>query len=210
MKLTIEKRTQEASKTRTSGKIPAVFYGPKAVSTPITINESDFMKAWKVAGESTVITLTGVDEDHDALIHDITKDPVTEKVTHVDFYIIEKGKKVSVAVPLEFVGEAPAAKTLGGTLIKVMHEIEIEALPKDLPHSIEVDVSVIATFDIQIKVQDIKLPVGVVSMVDGDEVVALVNAAKDEVEEAPATIDMSAIETSVQKGKKEEEEIPAE
>lgn len=210
MKLTIEKRTDEVSKVRAEGKIPAVFYGPKAASTPITVSESEFMKAWREAGESTVLTLTGVDEDHDALIHDVTRDPVTEKVTHIDFYVIEKGKKVQVAVPLEFTGEAPAAKTLGGTLIKVMHEIEIEALPAALPHSIEVDVSVLKTFEDQITVADIKLPAGVVSMMDAEEVVAVVNAAKEETEDAPTTIDMSAIETSVQKGKKEEEEIPTE
>lgn len=210
MKLTIEKRTDEVSKVRAEGKIPAVFYGPKAASTPITVSESEFMKAWREAGESTVLTLTGVDEDHDALIHDVTRDPVTEKVTHIDFYVIEKGKKVQVAVPLEFIGEAPAAKTLGGTLIKVMHEIEIEALPAALPHSIEVDVSVLKSFEDQITVADIKLPAGVVSMMDAEEVVAVVNAAKEETEDAPTTIDMSAIETSVQKGKKEEEEIPTE
>ncbi len=210
MKLTIEKRTEEASQVRATGKIPGVFYGPKADSTPITVIESEFMKAWREAGESTVITLTGIGEEHDALIHDIQKDPVTEKVTHVDFYVIEKGKKVQVAVPFEFVGEAPAAKTLGGTLIKVMHEIEIEALPKDLPHEITVDVSVLKTFEDQIKIKDITLPAGVVATTDADEVVALVNAPKEETEDAPTTIDMSSIETSVQKGKKEEEEIPTE
>jgi large subunit ribosomal protein L25 len=209
MKLTIEKRTEEASKIRSAGKIPAVFYGPKAASTPVSVSEAEFMKAWRIAGESTVITLTGIDEDHDALIHDVIKDAVTDRVTHVDFYVIEKGKKVNVHVPLEFVGESAAVKTLGGTLIKVMHELEIEALPKDLPHAIEVNISVLATFDNQIKVADIVLPAGVTTTMDQTEVVALVNAPKEEVvEETPTTIDMASIETSVQKGKKEEEEIP--
>jgi large subunit ribosomal protein L25 len=207
MKLTIEKRTDKAVDLRGAGKVPAVFYGPKAASTPVSVSEAEFMRVWKEAGESTVVTLTGADEDHDALIHDVTVDPISDRVTHVDFYVIEKGKKVSVAVPLEFVGEAPAVKTYGGTLIKVMHELEIEALPKDLPHEITVDVSTLVTLDDQIKVSDIKLPSGVESTVDGEEVVALVNAAKEETEDAPTTIDMSAIETSVQKGKKEEEEI---
>lgn len=210
MKLTIEKRSADAATTRSQGKVPGVFYGPKVTPTAVSANASEFNKVWKAAGESTVITLTGVDEDHDALIHDIQKDPVTEIIKHVDFYIVEKGKKVQVALPLEFIGEAPAAKTLGGTLIKVMHEIEVEALPKDLPHSIEVDVSSIVDFDTQIKVSDLKLPAGVTAQVDGDEVVALVNAAKEEVEEAPAAIDMTAIGLSEKKGKKEEEEVPAE
>lgn len=206
MKLTIQKRTETADAVRATGNIPAVFYGPKAESTPITINGPEFIKVWRQAGESSVITLTGLGEDHDALIHDISKDPVKDTVTHVDFYVIEKGKKVQVAVPLEFVGEAPAVKTLGGVLIKVIHELEIEAMPKDLPHSIEVDISSLVDFDVQIKVSDIKLPSGVTAEIDADEVIALVSAPKEETEDAPTTIDMSAIGISEERGKKEEED----
>ena len=206
LKLAIEKRAKgTAEGVRNSGSIPGVFYGPKVESTPITINGPEFMKAWRSAGESTVVVLTGADEDHDALIHDIKLNPVTEAVEHVDFYVIEKGKKVEVAVPLEFIGESAAVKTLGGTLIKVMHEIEIEAMPKDLPHAIEVDISVLVDFAAQIKVKDIKLPAGVIAKADPEEVVVLATAAKEEVEEAPTAIDMTAIEISDQKGKKEEE-----
>lgn len=211
MKLTIQKRTEDAGIVRAAGNIPAVFYGPKAASTSITVNGPEFMKAWKHAGESGIITLTGVDEDHDALIHDVEKDPVKNTVTHVDFYVIEKGKKVQVAVPLEFIGQSPAVKNLGGSLIKVMHELEIEAMPKELPHAIEVDISSLVDFDAQIKVSDIKLPAGVTAEIDAEEVVALVSAPKeDEPEEASGPIDMSAIGISEKKGKKEEEEIPAE
>lgn len=211
MKLTIQKRTETADAVRATGNIPAVFYGPKAASTAITVNGPEFMKVWRQAGESSVITLSGEGEDHDALIHDISKDPVKDTVTHVDFYVIEKGKKVQVAVPLEFVGESAAVKTLGGVLLKVMHELEIEAMPKDLPHSIEVDISSLVDFDAQIKVSDIKLPAGVTSEIDADEVVALVSAPKEEVEEeVSAPIDMAAIGISEERGKKEEEEIPAE
>ncbi len=210
MKLAIQKRTEDASVVRSTGSIPGVFYGPKVASTPISVNGGEFMKVWKQAGESSVVTLTGVDEDHDALIHDISKDPVSDVVTHVDFYVIEKGKKVEVAVPLEFTGESVAVKTLGGSLIKVIHELEIEALPKDLPHSIEVDISSLVDFEAQIKVADIKLPVGVIARIDADEVVALVSAPKEEVEEESGPIDMASIGISEERGKKEEEEIPAE
>lgn len=210
MKLTIQKRAEDAATVRASGNIPGVFYGPKVSSTPISVNGPEFIKVWRQAGESSVITLTGVDEDHDALIHDISKDPVTDIVTHVDFYVIEKGKKVQVAVPLEFVGEAAAVKTLGGSLIKVLHELEIEAMPKDLPHVIEVDISALVDFEAQIKVSDIKLPAGVTATVDADEVVALVSAPKEEKEEESGPIDMASIGISEERGKKEEEEIPAE
>lgn len=209
LKLTIAKREGKAGSTRSSGSIPAVFYGPKAPSTSISVKGPEFLKVWRQAGESSIVTLTGLGgEDQDALIHDVVRDPVTEQVRHIDFYVIEKGKKVQVAVPLEFTGESAAVKTLGGNLIKVVHDLEIEALPKDLPHAIEVDISVLVDFDSQIKVKDIKLPTGVTAILDEDEVVALVAAAKEEVEEAPAVIDMAAIEISEKKGKKEEEEIP--
>lgn len=208
LKLSLEKRDGGANKARNEGFIPGVFYGPKAEATSVSVSEAEFMKVWRKAGESSVITLTGVGEDHDALIHDVSTDAVTDKVTHVDFYVIEKGKKVEVSVPLEFVGEAPAVKTLGGSLIKVMHELEIEAMPKDLPHAIEVDISALVDFEAQIKVSDIKLPSGVTAKADADEVVALAQPAKEEVEEeASGPIDMSAIEISDQKGKKEEEEV---
>jgi large subunit ribosomal protein L25 len=206
MKLTIEKRAEDATTTRNKGKIPGVFYGPKATSTAIAVDATEFTKVWREAGESSVITLSGVDGDQDALIQDIQKDPVTELIKHVDFYVIEKGKKVQVAVPLEFVGVSFAVKSLGGSLIKVLHELEIEAMPKDLPHELEVDISVLADFDAQIKASDIKLPSGVTLITEADEIVALVNAPKDEVEESTdSTIDMTAIGISEDRGKKEEE-----
>lgn len=205
--LTVELRKNSAESVRKQGKVPAVFYGPKAPTTSIEINEVDFIRVWKQAGESSIITLKSGDEDHDALIHDIDRDPVTGKIRHADFYVIEKGKKVKVGVPLEFVGVSAAVKDLNGSLIKVLHDLEIEALPKDLPHNIEVDISALVTFDDQIKAGDIKLPAGVVLAVEADEVVALVNAPKEEVEEVVAPVDLSAIELSEKKGKKEEEEV---
>lgn len=210
--LTVELRKGSAAAVRGEGKVPAVFYGPKAPTTSIEINEVDFIRVWKQAGESSIITLQGAGEDHDALIHDIDRDPVSGKIRHADFYVIEKGKKVKVGVPLEFVGVSAAVKTLNGSLIKVLHEIEIEALPKDLPHNIEVDISALATFEDQIKAGDIKLPSGVTLAMEVDEVIALVNAPKEEEAEEPAApVDLSAIELSEKKGKKEEEggETPA-
>ena len=113
-------------------------------------------------------------------------------------------KKVTVSGPFEFTGVAPAVKDLGGILTKVMHELEIECVPKDLPHSIVVDVSKLATLEDQIKIKDLAIPASAKISVDLDEVVAMIAVAKEEpVEEVP--IDISQIETSVERGKKEEE-----
>lgn len=194
---------------RKGGSIPAVFYGPKEASTPISLNEVEFVKAWKKAGESSIIALEADGETHDALIQEVDLDPVTGKVRHADFYIVEKGKKVQVHVPIVFEGTAPAIKELGGTLTKVLHEVEIEAKPADLPHELTVSVDSLVDFDSKVLASDIKLPSGVTLITDPEEVVALVSEVKEEVEET-APVDLSAIEISVEKGKKEEEEVPAE
>lgn len=196
-------KSQKIDGLRKAGKMPAVFYGKKDKSTPITISKSEFRKVWKIAGESSVIELVGTGIDAQALIYDVDLDPVTDEPRHVDFYVFEKGKKISVSIPLEFIGVAPAVKDLGGTLVKVMHELEIEAMPKDLPHSINVDISMLMNFDSQIVAKDIKLSEGVTLITKSDEVVVSVYETKEEVEET-VPVDLASIE--VQKKGKEAKE----
>ncbi len=198
---------------RESGFLPAVFYGKKADSTPISILKTDFLKVWKKAGESTVVTLKRAEGDVDALIHDVDFDPVTGNPRHADFYVFEKGHKLEVSVPLEFIGVALGVKDHGGMLVKVLHELKIKALPANLPHQIEVDISALDAIGSQLFARDIKLPSGVDLAENGDEVVALVSEPKEEeVEEAPP-VDLSAIEVE-KKGKEknasEEGEVAAE
>ena len=93
----------------------------------------------------------------EALIHDVDLDPVTEVPRHADFYVLKKATRLPLISPLEFVGVSPAVKDLGGILIKVLHEIKIEAMPKDLPKKIEVDISSLVNFESQIIAGDLKL-----------------------------------------------------
>lgn len=193
---------------RNSGNIPAVFYGPKEASTSITISRKDFEKVLHEAGESTVVTLTGDLGEHDVMIHEVDRDPVSSICRHVDFYVVEKGKKITVHVPVEFDGIAPAVKDLGGILVKVMHEVEVEALPKDLPHAVHADVSSLVDFDAHVTASQINLPTGVTLVTKPDEILALVSAPKEEVEET-APVDISSIEVE-KKGKEAKEgEEPA-
>jgi large subunit ribosomal protein L25 len=203
--LTVEKRIAgNADSARTKGKIPAVFYGPKEASTPIAVDAKVFEKVLRTAGESSIITLEGVGEPKEVLIHDVVRHPVTDAFQHIDFYVIEKGKKLRIHVPLLFTGEAPAVKSLGGTLMKVMHEVEVEAFPKDLPHELTVDVSSLETFDSQIAIEQVSVPAGVAILNDPHDIVASVTPPKEEEEEPVAAIDMDAIEVE-KKGKTEEE-----
>lgn len=179
---------------RKGGFIPAVVYGPKQEALSIKLNTIEFKKAYREAGESTVVELSVDGDKHEVLIQQVDRDAIKGEVLHVDFYAIEKGKKVTVNVPLEFVGEAPAEKTLGGVLVKVLHEVEIEAMPKDLPHEIEVSIDSLVDFEAQIHAKDLIMPNGVTLLTDADEVVVLVQAHKEEVEEA-VEFDPNAVKT---------------
>jgi large subunit ribosomal protein L25 len=182
-------------------EMPAVFYGRKEKSTPVTILKSEFKKIYKDAGESTVISLKVDGKGMDVLIHEVDVDPIKHEPRHVDFYVLEKGKKIEVNVPVNFIGVAPAMK-LGGIVVKVLHEIEIEADPTNLPHEIDVDLSALENLDSQILVKDVKLPNGVIAKGNLEEVVAAISVATEE-KEVPASVDISAIEVE-KKGKKEE------
>lgn len=189
------------------GLIPAVVYGPKQEALSISLPLADFKRILRSGGESSVIELSGIGSGSmQVLIHEVDVDPVTSTPRHADLLALVKGAKVEVSVPLMFVGESDAVKA-GARLVKVMHELPIEAASADLPHEIEVDISVLATDGDQIHVKDLKLPKGVTAMVDGEEVVVLTQIAEEEPAEV-AVLDMGAIEVE-QKGKTEEEEAAA-
>ncbi|OHA19625.1 MAG: hypothetical protein A2836_03110 [Candidatus Taylorbacteria bacterium RIFCSPHIGHO2_01_FULL_45_63] len=207
--LTLEAKKRDTSKKpdsfRRTGVLPAVFYGRKEKSTPISLAEKDFQKIWKEAGETSVISLKGEWGALETLINDVDLHPLTGTPRHVDFYVIEKGQKVKVKVPLEFTGVSPAVKELGAILIKVLHQLEIEAEPKNLPRSIDVDISKLVDLTSQILAKDIVLPTGVILTVSPEEVVASVAEAKEEEVVVAEPVDLSAIELSEKKGKEEKE-----
>jgi large subunit ribosomal protein L25 len=195
---------------RRDGNIPAVFYGSGKESTAIAVNGVEFKKAYGEAGESTIIALKTPTGTLDALIHDVALDPVIGNPIHVDFYIVAKDHKLEVDVPLEFTGVAPVEKQ-GGIVMKIMHELRIEALPAKLPSHIVVDLSMLVDMQSNITVGDIKLPDGVKALVAQTETVAGVSLPQKEEEAVVAPMDLAAIEVE-KKGKKEEEgeeETPA-
>jgi large subunit ribosomal protein L25 len=190
---------------RKGGEIPAVFYGAGKTTTSITIGTVEFKKVWRDAGESSAVKVTMADGTViDALIHVVQVDPVTDEPIHVDFLAIDMKKKIRVNVPIVFEGISNAVKSGTGNLVKVLHEVEIEALPADLPHNLIVDISKLETLKDQVFISDIKLPAGVVIINSPTEVVASVVEQVEEKEEVSAPVDLSAIEVE-KKGKKEEE-----
>ena len=183
IELKVEKRdlSEDLSKLRADGYVPAVAYGPADEPIHIKFPINEFLRVWKEAGESTIVDLKGLDEDKEVLIKEVQAHPVKETPLHVDFYVIERGKTLQLSVPLEFIGEAPVERS-GGIVVRVMHEIEVETRPRNIPQSIEVDLSSLENLDSVIKVSDIKLPEGVEAKTDADEIVVSVAEQKEEPE----------------------------
>lgn len=207
--LSVEKRSQagkQLNELRSAGRVPAVVYGPKDEPISVSFTALELEQILAREGESSVITLSGDDVEKDVLIQDIQMHPLRDSIEHVDFYVIDKTKKIETEVPLEFTGEAPAVKSLGGTLVKVMHEIEIRSLPTEIPQNIEVDISSLEDFDSSILVKDLKLPEGVEPVTDPEETVAIAEAPREEEPEEPEEeMNLEDIEVE-QKGKEASEE----
>ncbi len=213
MVITLKATARDAGKNltniRAEGQIPAVVYGAGQTNTAISVAMNDFVKAYKEAGESGTLNLELPTGKATVLIHDLTLDPVKNTPLHVDFLAIDVTKPIEVAVALEFVGVSPAVKGSLGTLIKQLHEVEIRGLSKDIPHNIEVDISVLDVVDSHILVSDLKVPAGVEILANPTDVVASIASVQEETDEAPTAIDFDAIEVE-KKGKKEDEETSAE
>lgn len=197
IELSAKPRTEFGKKTnalRRAGFLPGVVYGEKVSSQSVSVPYADFMKVFREAGESTIFKLR-IDgqKEHDVLIYDIKFDPLKDVPQHVDFYAVSQDKTIRHKVPFEFAGEPPAVKNLGGILVKVMHEIEIEALPKDLPHAIEVDLSSLTELEAKLHVRDLIIPKGVKIHWREDDVVVLVETPRSE-EELKAMEETLAVE----------------
>ena len=183
--LEVTKRTGSAAAARAAGQVPAVVYGPKQEPIAIAVDKGTLVKTFEEAGESTIVTLTGLDQEIETLVHDVAFDAARGGVEHADFYAIERGKELTTNVALEFIGEAPVTKG-GATVNKVLHEVEVTCRPSALPSQIEVDLSVLVDEESHITVADLNVPEGVTIEDEPEALVANVAAAREEEpEEAP-------------------------
>jgi large subunit ribosomal protein L25 len=172
-------------KRRAEGKIPAVVYGHGIKPKNLWINNLDLSRVYREVGENTIIELETDDKKKiNVLIQEIQADPVTGNFIHVDFFQVRMDEKIEKEVPLEFVGEAPAVKESGGILIRSLDEIPVKCLPADLPAKIEVDVSVLRTFDDYIKAKDLPISNLVKIQIDPETMVALVAPPRSDEEMA--------------------------
>lgn len=148
---------RDVKKLRKDGIIPAHVFGNKIETSHIQVNGKDFHTVFAKVGETGIIALTVEGHKKPVLIKNTQIHPVTDELLHVDFYQVNLQEKVKVNVPIEFIGESPAVEKKIGLLLTPIAEIEVEALPGDLPESIEVDISALANIDDEIKVKDLKV-----------------------------------------------------
>lgn len=204
--------TRAARRLRKKNLIPGVVYGYKIENIPIFVDYKELEKVYKVAGKTTLIDLIVDNQKRKVLLYDFSKNPVTGKFISIDFYQPRLDKKIRATVPLNFAGVSEAVKNLNGVLVKNFYEVEVEALPLDLPHKIEVDISKLKTFEDSIKISDLILPKGVDILENKDEIVALVvpPRSEEELKELEEEVVEKVEEVEVVKKEKKEEKEPEE
>jgi large subunit ribosomal protein L25 len=185
--LKAEKRTvlgSKAKKLRRQGIIPSNVFGKTIESQAIQVSQVEFNRVYKEAGETSLIwlKLEGEDKERPTLVTAVTNNPITGDKLHVDFHQVNLKEKVNANVPVEVVGEAQMIKDGLAVLDNNLHEIEVEALPTDIPESIIFDISVLKEIGDHLKVSDVKLPEGVTLVTDPEATVVALGALQKEEE----------------------------
>lgn len=198
IKLKVEPRTLTGNKVRAlrrGGVIPAVLYGHNVPSQNLAVDAKVFEKIYKQAGESTLVDLqVGEATPVKVLIQEVAKHYLTLKPIHADFYQVSMTEKLKTRIPLKFIGEAPAVKELGGVLVKNLQEVEVECLPADLVHEIEIDLGALKGFGDTVTIAKIVPPPGIKILNKPEEIVVLAQAPRVEEEVAAPVSEKEAIE----------------
>ena len=213
---------RKVKKLRLQGLIPGSIYGKKVKSISVSVKVDEFAEVYKEAGESGLVELTLNKDIHPVLIHKVQREPVLGTSIHVEFYQVDLKEKVQTKVPVEFVGEPLAVTNKVGILMTIRDEVEVEALPADLPEKLAINVSGLAEVDAEVRVKDLKTPSGVEILTDVEltlvKIGALVTKAAEAEEAAEAAAKAAAAAEAapaaeeVAEGKEgaTEEKVPAE
>lgn len=194
--LKAEKRTLAGRKVKTlraKGLLPATLYGKHVKSESLSVGLEDFQKVYEQARETGLVELTGAGEgSKPVLIHTVQRHPVTQIPLHAEFFQVDLKEKVKTRVPIVLVGEAPAVHEKLGVLLTVADEVEVEALPTNLPEHIELDVSSLAQVNAELHVSDIHAPEGVAILTDRGQTIVKVAALVSKEAEAQAAAEAAA------------------
>lgn len=168
---------------RRHGLTPANLYGPKIKSIALQAETPILERLIAKVGRNAMVTLRINGKPRLAMIRDIQWDPLTGALLHVDFFQVEATHKVTVEIPLVFIGDAPAAKSSRSMLIQILTSLHVEGLPADLPRSIEVDLSVLTEIAQAIHVREISIDDKLEVLTDPDQIVVHIEEVRAPVEE---------------------------
>jgi len=193
---------------RRKGVTPVHMYGGDSPALALQVDAPTLRRILPEVGTNRPLSVQveGKDGEDICFVRDIQHHPVTDEVIHVDFFRVDVSKTVTAEVPLEFVGQAPAVRTMGGTLIHALNSLEVEALPMRMPESIIVDVSVLDDFEKAIHVSDLNVSADVTITAAPDELVVRVMPPRKEEEPAAAEAAEGAEVEVISKGKDENDE----
>ena len=184
LKSKLRKETgKKVKKYRREGLVPAVVYGRKMPARNLWVDLLEMEKVYGRAGENTIIKLDiEGGKEANVLIHDVQINPLSGIFSHIDFFQIRMDEKIETEIPLEFAGEAPAVKELGGVLVKNMDDVPISCFPADLPSKLEVNIENLKTFDDRFKISDLDVSGKIKILLDPETVIALVAPPRSEEE----------------------------
>ncbi len=197
---------KKVKKLRKSGTLPGNVYGKELKSIAVEMPTKEFLAVFKEAGHSGVVDLKLGEEVIPTLVHEVTYDHINDIPLHVDFYKVNLKEKVKATVPVVLIGEPTAVTEKLGLLLQNLNEVEVEALPTDLPEKIEIDVTHLAQVGDMVKVADMKVAGDVAIMADMEQEVAkIAELVSKEAEEQAAAEAAEAEAASTEGG-----EAPAE
>lgn len=196
---------------RREGVLPAVIYGTGIEPIAIELDAHLTTKSLSRVSGSTLIDLTVGSENHTVILRDVQIDVIRRIVIHIDFLKVAMDTVIKTEVPVTLVGEAPAVRELGGVLVTGLSEIEIEALPTNLPDRITVDIESLIEINSSISVADVFFGKDVTVLTGPDEVLARVVAQAVEEEilvevEEEVIVDVLEEPEVIEKGAREEGE----
>lgn len=211
--LAVKPRSNEKPKNlRKLSRIPCIVYGSAQKSVSVEAPLKELRSLVHGAGRANLVDMVveGTEKPIKVIIHDTQYDPLSDEISHVDFYAIDMKKKITTTIPVKLVGESDAIRTLGGMLITNKNEITIKCLPGDLIPFVEADISTIKNFHDAVKVKDLKLPEAIEVMEDKDQPLAHVEEQKVEVyEEITTQLPEGVAEAAAAEGAAAEGAAPA-
>jgi large subunit ribosomal protein L25 len=208
--LSAEARTETgkgvARKLRAAGRVPAVIYGHAREAQALSLPTRELEKLLSsISTGSTVVELSVGSATTKTLIREVQRHPFKKQILHVDFQELVAGEKVSVEIPLVFVGTPEGVRLSGALLEQILHSIEVLVDPANIPNHIDVDVTNLAMGH-SLHVRELTLPAGLEVLTDEDATVCAVVAPRAVVEETPAEGVEAIAEPELIRKPKEEEE----